>query len=89
MIVGTPFFVCTSMVAAKFGVPYVTIAPGDFHKPPFRPCALPKRHILQTRSVTRALRIILLESNIIRIHLPSGVLTVLLMTEIRLPMQII
>ena len=29
LIVGTPFFVCTSMVAAKLGVPYVTISPGD------------------------------------------------------------
>ena len=34
LIVGTPFFVCTSMVAAKLGVPYVTIAPGDFMPTP-------------------------------------------------------
>ena len=30
LIVGTPFFVCTSMVAAKLGIPYVTMAPGAF-----------------------------------------------------------
>ena len=86
LIVGTPFFICTSMVAAKLGVPYVTISPGAFINSPF--CSLEKAHV-QDSFATRVLRSKLLGIDTILIKSPCGFLPVLHIPTASLPMQTI